>query len=119
MAENQVTADGHLDLHSLRHTCGAWLAIKNAHPKTIQAVMRHSSITLTMDRYGHLVPGQEADAIAQLDTLLNAKPIPLSATGTADQPPKDCQYVWQQSADGKQHADPPCQRPVRTAQIVS
>lgn len=50
----------HLDFHSLRHTCGAWLAQSGAHPKTVQAVMRHSSITLTMDTYGHLLPGAEA-----------------------------------------------------------
>jgi len=38
-----------LDFHSLRHTCGAWLAMKGAHPKAVQAIMRHSTITLTMD----------------------------------------------------------------------
>ena len=56
-----VNHEGHvLDFHSLRHSCGAWLAIAGAHPKEIQTVMRHSTITLTMDTYGHLVPGQEA-----------------------------------------------------------
>ena len=34
--------------HSLRHSCGAWVAMSGAHPKAVQAVMRHSSITLTM-----------------------------------------------------------------------
>jgi len=52
-----------LDFHSLRHTCGAWLAIKGVHPKTIQAVMRHSTIKLTLDTYGHLMPGAETSAI--------------------------------------------------------
>jgi integrase len=27
----------------------------------------HASITITIDRYGHLLPGGEADAIALLD----------------------------------------------------
>jgi len=58
-----------LDFHALRHTCGAWLALAGNHPKVIQAVLRHSSITLTMDTYGHLFPGQEADAIAKLPRL--------------------------------------------------
>ena len=55
-----------LDFHSLRHTCGAWLAMAGVHPKVVQPVMRHSSITLTMDTYGHLFPGQEADAVARM-----------------------------------------------------
>ena len=61
---------GHqLDFHALRHTCGAWPALAGNHPKVIQAVLRHSSITLTMDTYGHLFPGQEAEAIASLPRL--------------------------------------------------
>lgn len=61
-----------LDFHALRHTCGAWLAIQGVHPKTIQAVMRHKSITLTMDTYGHLFPGAEPEAIRKLDMLFEA-----------------------------------------------
>ncbi|MBI3862791.1 MAG: site-specific integrase, partial [Planctomycetia bacterium] len=37
----------------MRHTCGAWLAMAGAHPKAVQAIMRHSTIVLTMDTYGH------------------------------------------------------------------
>ncbi len=32
--------------------------------------MGHASIAITMDRYGHLMPGNEAEAVAQLDSLL-------------------------------------------------
>jgi len=63
-----------LDFHALRHTCGAWLAMTGAHPKVVQTVMRHSTITLTMDTYGHLFPGQEADAINRLPDMLATKP---------------------------------------------
>jgi len=62
---------GRLDFHTLRHTCGAWLAMQGVHPKVVQTVMRHSAITLTMDTYGHLFPGQEADAVDQLGAILN------------------------------------------------
>ena len=48
-----------IDFHSLRHTCGAWLAMTGAHPKVVQQVMRHKSITLTMDTYGHLFPARK------------------------------------------------------------
>ena len=73
-----------LDFHALRHTCGAWVAMTGAHPKAIQAVMRHSSITLTMDTYGHLFPGQEADTIARLPEMLTRAPEVHQATGTDD-----------------------------------
>lgn len=63
-----------LDFHALRHTCGAWLALAGEHPKVIQSVMRHSCITLTMNRYGHLFPLQEAEAVTKLwDNLNNPK----------------------------------------------
>ena len=60
-----------LDFHSLRHTTGAWLAIAGVNAKVIQSVMRHSTITLTLDTYGHLMPGAEQDAAAKLSVLLS------------------------------------------------
>jgi integrase len=65
------SAGDELDFHALRHTCGAWLAIENVNIKVIQSVMRHSSITLTLDTYGHLMPGAEQDAAAKLSSLLS------------------------------------------------
>lgn len=51
-----------LDFHALRHTCGAWLALQGVYPKVIQEVMRHSSIQLTFDTYGHFFPGSADEA---------------------------------------------------------
>jgi len=89
------------DFHALRHTTGAWLAMTGAHPKVVQQVLRHSSITLTMDTYGHLFPGQEADAVDRLRDFLG---VPLAdalrATGTDDQPqesPQSALHYAQQS----------------------
>src|SRR5205085_4053080 len=59
-----------LDFHALRHTCGAWLAMTGAHPNAVRAVMRHSTITLTMDTYGHLLPGEEAATVAGLAAMM-------------------------------------------------
>lgn len=74
-----------LDFHALRHTCGAWLAMTGSHPKTVQMIMRHSRITLAMDTYGHLFPGQEADAVANMrQMLIDDSPQELRATGTDD-----------------------------------
>ncbi len=93
--------DGEMfDFHCLRHTTGAWLSMTGAHPKVVQTVMRHSTITLTMDTYGHLFPGQEADAIGRLQSMLT-KPTPtpaLQATGTEDFQPESAQHSAQQLA---------------------
>jgi hypothetical protein len=74
-----------VDFHALRHTTGAWLAMAGLHPKVVQTVMRHSAITLTMDTYGHLFPGQDAAAVAALPGMMTDpqdSPEELRATGT-------------------------------------
>ena len=89
-----------IDFHSLRHTCGAWVAMTGAHPKVVQLVMRHQSITLSMDTYGHLFPGQEADAIGRMRQMLidhQSTPEVLRATGTDDHTAKGALQLAQQS----------------------
>lgn len=52
-------------IHDLRHTCASLLIAEGAHPKAIQVHLGHSSISVTMDRYGHLFPSDmEALAVA-------------------------------------------------------
>lgn len=46
-----------IDFHALRHTCGAWLVINGVTLPEVQNILRHSSIVLTIDTYGHLAPG--------------------------------------------------------------
>ena len=38
--------------------------------KALSTYMGHSSITVTLDRYGHLLPGNEAEAASLLDSWL-------------------------------------------------
>jgi hypothetical protein len=54
---------------ALHHTCGAWAALGGAHPTAVQTLMRHSTITLTMDAYGHLFPGQDAETVHRLPDM--------------------------------------------------
>lgn len=42
-----------VDFHSLRHTFVSHLIAGGANPKVVQSLARHSTITLTMDRYAH------------------------------------------------------------------
>ncbi|MBC8368215.1 site-specific integrase [bacterium] len=43
-------------IHDLRHTFCSMLLAQGASPKYIQSQLGHSSIMVTMDRYGHLMP---------------------------------------------------------------
>ncbi len=38
--------------------------------KALSEFMGHSSIQITLDRYGHLMPGAESEAASLLDALL-------------------------------------------------
>ena len=38
--------------------------------KALSTFMGHSSITITLDRYGHLLPGSEEEAARMLDAYL-------------------------------------------------
>jgi integrase len=71
----------YIDFHSLRHTCGTWAAEGGASPKAIQTLMRHSSITLTLDTYGHLLPDEAAETVSRMPDVEAA---PLRMTGTTD-----------------------------------
>jgi integrase len=40
--------------------------------KALSTYMGHSSITITLDRYGNLMPGNEEEAASLLDAYLHA-----------------------------------------------
>lgn len=53
--------------HDLRHTHAAFSIANGEHPKAIQMRLGHSSISVTLDRYGHLMPGMDEAAAVRLD----------------------------------------------------
>ncbi len=53
--------------HTLRHTFATALFMKSEHPKIVQSLLGHSSITQTMDTYSHLMDGIGGDAVGGLD----------------------------------------------------
>jgi site-specific recombinase XerD len=55
--------------HDLRHTCASLCIALGAHPKAIQERLGHSSITVTLDRYGHLFPKLDEALTDRLDAL--------------------------------------------------
>jgi integrase len=64
---------GKLNFHSLRHTCGSYLAAHGVEPKLVMEIMRHKDINLTMSRYTHLLSGQKQNAVNKLPRFGKSK----------------------------------------------
>lgn len=67
--------------HDLRHTCVALLIGAGAHPKEISTRMGHSTIMVTMDTYGHLLPSLDDRLSDGLDAAYRGVSAP-TADGT-------------------------------------
>jgi integrase len=66
-----------LRFHDLRHTAASMLIAAGVHAKAIQERLGHSSITVTMDRYGHLMESAHkglTDALEAAYTSASTEP---------------------------------------------
>jgi len=59
-----------LTLHDCRHTFASFAIAAGVNAKALSTYMGHSSVSITLDRYGHLMPGNEAEATTLLDAYL-------------------------------------------------
>ncbi len=59
-----------IGLHECRHTYASFMIAAGVNAKALSTYMGHSSITITLDRYGHLMPGSEAEAAGLLEAYL-------------------------------------------------
>jgi integrase len=59
-------------IHDLRHTYASLLIEQGHSPKSVQAHLGHSSITVTMDTYGHLYKEERERIAAGLETVYQA-----------------------------------------------
>lgn len=59
-----------IGLHECRHTFASFMIAAGVNAKALSVYMGHSSVTITFDGYGHLMPGNEAEAAALLDAYL-------------------------------------------------
>ena len=84
-----VTDDGFADFHSLRHTFISNLVAGGVHPKLAQQLARHSTITLTMDRYSHVVLLDMNAALRSLPVTTAPESQTMRATGTTDRAAED------------------------------
>jgi integrase len=60
-----------LTLHECRHTYASFMIAAGANAKALSTYLGHANIAITMDRYGHLMPGNESEAAELLDAFLS------------------------------------------------
>ncbi len=79
-----------LDFHGLRHSFLSALARSGVHPKVAQVLARHSSVTLTLDRYTHTAMESLEAAVEALPAVPSADPerAAVAAGGEAENPPE-------------------------------
>jgi integrase len=56
--------------HECRHTFASLMIAAGVNAKALNTYMGHTTISITLDRYGHLMPGNENEAATLLDTYL-------------------------------------------------
>ena len=59
-----------LRFHDLRHTCATLLLSRGVHPKFVQELLGHASITITLDRYSHWVPSMGDQTARAMEAVL-------------------------------------------------
>ena len=59
-------------LHDLRHSHATHLLAAGVHPKIAQERLGHSTVSITLDTYSHVLPGMQDDAVAKVDAAIQA-----------------------------------------------
>lgn len=59
-------------LHDCRHTFASLMIAAGVNAKALSTFMGHANISITLDRYGHLMPGAEDEAADLMDAYLQA-----------------------------------------------
>ncbi len=59
--------------HACRHTFASLMVAAGVNAKALSTFMGHANISITLDRYGHLMPGSEEEAAGLLDGYLTAQ----------------------------------------------
>lgn len=62
-----------ITLHECRHTFASLMIAAGVNAKALSTFMGHATIGITLDRYGHLMPGSELEAAELLDEYLTGQ----------------------------------------------
>lgn len=66
----------HVTLHEARHSFASYLAASGIGIKDLTVILGHSSVTVSLDRYGHLFEGALDRTRSQVDAWLDAANVP-------------------------------------------
>jgi integrase len=58
--------------HDLRHTCATLLLTKGVHPKIVQELLGHSSISISLDTYSHVLPNMQEKAVRAMEDIFES-----------------------------------------------
>jgi integrase len=58
--------------HDLRHTAATLMLIQGIHPKIVSEMLGHSTVSMTLDTYSHVLPDMQRDATAAFDRLFGS-----------------------------------------------
>ena len=56
--------------HDIRHTAATLMFREGIHPKVVQEILGHSSVSLTLDTYSHVIPSMQEEVADKLNNLL-------------------------------------------------
>jgi integrase len=73
-----------IGFHEARHTYASLMIAAGVNAKALSTFMGHATITITIDRYGHLMPGSEAEAASLLEAYLARSVTPRLPLEVAD-----------------------------------
>ena len=59
-----------ITLHELRHSCASIFIAAGVNAKALSSYLGHASVTITYDRYGHLMPGSEDVDVKLVDNYI-------------------------------------------------
>ena len=62
-----------IKFHGLRHSAATQLLMAGVHPKIVSERLGHSTISITMDTYSHVLPGLQQEAVSRLDLWLESR----------------------------------------------
>ncbi|HEU5378169.1 MAG TPA: tyrosine-type recombinase/integrase [Ktedonobacteraceae bacterium] len=62
----------HMRFHDLRHSAATLLLSMGVNPKIVQEILGHSTISMTMDVYSHVLPSMQREAMGKWDDALGS-----------------------------------------------
>lgn len=58
--------------HDLRHTAASLMLARGVNIKIVSQILGHKDVKITLDRYGHILPSMQEQAVAAMDSLFGA-----------------------------------------------